>query len=91
MRMIPERRQIVHLWQNWDNYSVEELPGLPRIFRLSHYRIGSCHASPEDEHTVKRPISMGIFAVSEKELFRSLILSFPFEIDYTTIDSRRSS
>ncbi len=27
--------------------------------------------------------------MSQKELFRSLILSIPFEIDYTTIDSRR--
>jgi|SRR5579872_3268079 len=26
-----------------------------------------------------------------KELFHSLVLFFPFEIDYTTIDSRRSS
>ena len=25
MRMIPERRQIVHFWQNWDHYSTDEL------------------------------------------------------------------
>jgi len=49
------------------------------------------HSSPEDERTVKRPISMGSFVVSQKEPFRSLILSFPFEIDYTTVNSRRSS
>jgi hypothetical protein len=39
---------------------------------------------------VKWPISTESFVVSEKELFRSLILSFPSEIDYTiTIDSIR--
>jgi len=39
---------------------------------------------------IKWPISTEIFVVSQKELFRSLILSFPSEIDYTTtIDSRR--
>jgi len=70
---------------------IRRVSGIPPIVRLSHYRIGSRHSSPEDERTVKRPISMGSFVVSQKEPFRSLILSFPFEIDYTTVNSRRSS
>ncbi len=70
---------------------LEEVSGIPPIFRLSHSRMGGRHSSPEDEHTVKRPISMRIFVVPQKEPFCSLILSFPFEIDYTTIDSRHRS
>ena len=34
-------------------------------------------------------ISTEIFVVSEKGFFRTLVLSLPFEIDYTTIGSRR--
>lgn len=91
MRMIPERRQIVHVWQNWDHYSVEELPGLPPI---------SDPAIIEEE-VVMLPQKMSIRSngpflwvsslCPRKKRFRSLILSFPFEIDYTTIDSRGRS
>jgi len=54
------------------------------------YGMRSRHSSPEYEYMIKWPISTEIFVVSQKELFCSLILSFPSEIDYTTtIDSRR--
>lgn len=50
MRIIPERSQIVHVWQNWDNDSVEELSVIPPIIKRnsiemelsswrSHYRL----------------------------------------------------
>jgi len=57
--------------------------------RTQPYRMGSRHSLPENGHTFKQTISTGIFVVSQKELFRSLILSMPFKVDYTTIDSRR--
>src|SRR6266567_3542395 len=50
---------------------LEEVSGIPPIFRLSHSRMGGRHSSPEDEHTVKRPISMRIFVVPQKEPFCS--------------------
>ena len=59
------------------------------VFGLSYTEREAVILHVEDEHTIKRPISTEIFVVSEKGFFRSLVLSLPFEIDYTIIGSRR--
>ena len=66
---------------------LEEMSVIPPIVGLSYTE--SRHSWPENEHTAKRTISTGIYVGSQKGRFRSLILSFPSEINYTTIDSRR--
>jgi len=62
---------------------------IPPFFGLSYTEREAVILQVEDEHTIKWPISTEIFVVSEKGFFRSLVLSFPSEIDYTIIGSRR--
>ena len=62
---------------------------IPPIVRLSYTEWETVISHAEDELTANWPISTEIFVVSEKGFFRSLVLSLPFEIDYTTIGSRR--
>ena len=68
---------------------LEEMSGIPPFKELSYTEWETVISHAEDEHTAKWPISTEIFVVSEKERFRALVLSLPFEIDYTTIGSRR--
>ncbi len=63
------------------------------ISRLSYTEQEAIISHTEERMSIR---SSGLFLWKSslyptKELFHSLVLFFPFEIDYTTIDSRRSS
>lgn len=82
--MIPERKQIVHIWGRrgiiplWKSYLIYR--------RFSDSAIngrGRCH-TPQQMSIWSSLFLAGSSVVSEIVLFRSLILFFPLEIGYTT-------